>query len=318
MKTLFRNKKLMTGVITVMVGITILLAGIAFAWFFGASGNFDEEFEAGDMGAVAKFDLKDKVLNRPILPGDKELGVGELSVPAGVKMHLENPMIVMLDVSASKVIAKDGTALPTDVINFIIDEDGVDGEAWPLGMWIDVGDPVDLSTAKIYTWMKGNGDKDIYDNKIYVEMMGGDTLHYGFEIEADGMMDNRYLGAKITLGNGVRWIQSRHAEDALLETRVDTVHAIDRAVPSTYFPKWAEYVVVHHDDPDFNPMDFFTFFPSYIDVRRPQNNWIGDPSVKPNPPINGPVMFSGIDINALYEIVPEGSLTKAYLAQFIG
>ena len=354
MKTLFRNKKLMTGVITVMVGITILLAGIAFAWFFGANGNFDEKFDAGDMGAEADFDLAGKVLSRPVLPGDTERGIGEITVPNDVVMHNENPMLVRVAVGASEIIAKNGDSLPTDALTFAMDENGEPGEAWPLGFWMDVGTGAvpDYLNAKTYLWLKGG------DGNVYVEMYGDDTLHYAFDIEAVGnKMDNRYLGAKITLGNGIYWIQSRNIEKALAETQVDAVHALVDCPDCAglgYIPTQAQCVkclgvgcvdcVAGFVTVNVNCVTCgqtgqvagnvlpSTYFPGLakfladnpgaemLDYFTFFGAFIDVRYPANNQPIgvSGPILFgSRIDLQKLYEAIPADCLTKAYLARVL-
>jgi len=86
MKKLFKNKKLMAGVITVMVGITILLAGIAYAWFFGS--GIDETNQAGetdDMDVSCSLDADTEVFYRAIVPGDEMDGIGWIQ-PEGLKV----------------------------------------------------------------------------------------------------------------------------------------------------------------------------------------------------------------------------------------
>ena len=321
MKTLFRNKKLMTGVITVMVGVTILLAGIAFAWFFGVGGDPGEDFLAGDMDVVVDLNLDDDIFWRPILPGDTDEGVGVIYAPdnnplPGTDMHFDNPFTAMFSVDAAKIVKRDGTLGDPTVLTFVVDEKGRDGVAWPLGEWVDFSN-ADYTKWSMYNWMKGK------DGNYYVEMYGNDKLHFAYEVIADGYkMDNSYRGAKISMASHYSWVQNRNIEAALKETRPDASGPNVGRKASDGFVSLAAWITAGN-----SYLSYFDFFyvngdhayPVYVDIQYPVNNIIY-PGVHPGPtpgPFNVDDDFRA-NLEKFYNSLPEGSRGKAFLAEYYG
>ena len=254
MKKLFKNKKLMAGVITVMVGITILLAGIAYAWFFGS--GIDETNATGetdDMDVVCSLDADTEVFYRAIVPGDEMDGIGWIQ-PEGLKVwNGSTGMLVKLNFDEIQLTDAAGDPVPlladssdptTAVITLGLKEDGyyddyIDMQtAFPMGCWYGTdanGDWV------MYQWCKGD------DGDYYVEIFGNDTLHFGYTVEASGRyMTNKYRNVDIDLNFSWNWIQLGNVEKALKDLDEDFEDPT-KGAPGDGFAALRDYILAGNE-----------------------------------------------------------------------
>jgi len=165
MKAIFRNKRL-TGAIAIMVGVTILLAGFAFAWFTSggvANAGTVTLARVSVTGWVEDLDLDPGVV---LTPGQSS---GEFEDLLGwIQSDSTIPVLVRLNLNYQWT--NQYGVVVTEPLGIAIREDGAAGRAWPLGAWYD------LNTEAVYLWFFDDEDN------IYVWMWGNDRLHFVWDL----------------------------------------------------------------------------------------------------------------------------------------
>jgi len=214
MKALFKNKKLMTGVIAVMVGVTILLAGLTMAWFTSSgTGPTTNSVSAGVLRVSADLGLLEQNMV-PIYPGDLIPGVGRLNAEVSGRVGA----LSRLDLSAVVTLADGSWSGETDIITIAFNPDGYDDpygdtglKAYPLGCWFN------SVTETMALWQKG------LDGRIYVVVWGntddggahGSPLHFAYDVFFDGAknfahpVDNNLLQG-CTVEASVAWLSTQN------------------------------------------------------------------------------------------------------------
>jgi len=202
MKAIFRNKRLTTGAIAIMVGVTILLAGIAFAWFTSSGSSTPGTVTMGTLIVEADFLSEDFVSTIPLYPGMTYPWLEDLRVSVQSKGTLA--ALAQLDLNAVVTLA--GAQEPKASTEAVIAEllvDGNDDDLLPLGLWLDANDP-DPTKWATYIWMYDEKDPNV----IYVSLDGNRELEFGFSVVTVGeKMGNEYQGAKIDVNLAYEGVQ---------------------------------------------------------------------------------------------------------------
>ena len=179
---LFKNKKVMSGIIASMVGVAILMTGMTFAWFT-SSGSVSNDFTMGTL------EVQGGLVNAefPVMyPGEVKVNnIGWIQNTGNLAAFAELDLIV-------EVILANGTVLTNpDVVTVEIQKEGnvllgSGQKVHPLGFWYRE-DGTDF-----YIWGKGPNDK------LFVTMEGNDRLHFAYTVKTDGPgMGNEFMGATV-------------------------------------------------------------------------------------------------------------------------
>ena len=176
MKTLLKNKKLLSGLVATMLGVAILVMSISLAWFTSE--------DKADAGPISLGSFGVKTLLEPI----EDLG-GKWGFPGSDVYYNQVGKVWKLGSIDGFVKVQLTIAGETDYVGPIyaqIKEDGVPGRAYPLGIWIEDPDYVEQNGAPkpgdklvAYMWYIGQ------DGEYYVEIIGepgDDELHFGYDI----------------------------------------------------------------------------------------------------------------------------------------
>jgi len=214
-RVLFGNKKMMTGVIAIMVGITILLAGLALAWFtsggtdtgtinFGTIGVFATlDIPNNDLGAFQGYPVKDGFMNQ----------IGWVESTGTLDALVEFNLSVIVD--GWYVADPAGDVLG---LEFVVE--GVPGKAYPFGYWADFSSS-NIADWGVYLWQMGT------NGKTYLWTAGNDILHFGYNVLIDGAnMGDNFQGTKVDFNLNWDAVQAM-PNDAIIDFVADIVDYVD-------------------------------------------------------------------------------------------
>ena len=190
MKKLLKNKKFLMGAISVMIGISILMAGLSYAWFT-SSGNGDGKgiVTMGTLNVIADVDNTEQNLfasyydwenynNLTYLRGQtgyiKNIG----TLDAFAKLTFKVSVINQWNENIGNPDNIKAVLIRNDNFSEIFDQD----QNYELGgEW----------------YFKRNGEADY---NYYVELWEGDEFEFEYAIVFDmNVIDNKYQGAKIVV-----------------------------------------------------------------------------------------------------------------------
>lgn len=323
---LLSNRKWVIGIIIPIFGVVILLAGITLAWLTNKNSDPGTAFSAGYMDLVVDIAMESEILWRPLHPSDVGEGLGVFYIPdsnlsAGEEMNFLNPFIATFNVNDAKIQKRNGQVLTgadaAQAVKFIVDEDGRDGVAWPLGEWIDFSDP-DYEKWSMYNWMKGK------DGNYYVELYGDDELHFAYEIITNGyVMDNSYRGADFTLESSFSLVQNKNITAALKKVLAGAKkYSNTGKKASDRFIDLASWVTAGN-----SYLSYFEFFcvngdhayPVCVDMRCPESDTVNTAAQSGfNPASFGDDKNFADNLRKFYKALPNGSRGKAFLAEYYG
>jgi len=181
MKTLLKNKKLISGLLALMLGVAILVMSLSLAWFVSEDDDVSGTITIGSLGIVVtlvdQLDASDPI---DIYP-ETEYYFNQLA-----KVQKKGSIDAFVQINFQAIEAANGGIVPP--VDFTVLEAGIPpiagipapARAYPLGLWSDSNYITD------YAWYAGA------DGRYYVEMMGSpggaafyanDELHFGYNIE---------------------------------------------------------------------------------------------------------------------------------------
>ena len=207
----FKNKKMMTGIIASLVGVSILMTGLTLAWFTSTGNVSSNDINLGTLKVVGELLTTNEVNMLPGVSIDNNIGwIQNLGMDALAQLKFD------IEVTKKSTLDADGNAVPIDnpddyikVVNppevwLEIQEDGyatpaigpfpAEVIAHPLGVWMR--DASADGTMEFYTWAKVGAP----DNRLFVAMGGNDKLHFAYSIKNNGAaMNNSWQGATVNV-----------------------------------------------------------------------------------------------------------------------
>jgi len=192
MKKLFKNKRLISGLVALMLGVAILVMSLSFAWFFD-----EDEDESPGIITIGSLKIHAKLVD-PDNPDNGLVPDPQQSYPETTRYHDQIGKVwstgsidAMVQVNFEIDYPAGYSAMNYDLppVKFTFKDGGVpaptaadEAKAWPLCVWIGVDD--DGETLATYAWYEGA------DGKYYVSMLGAgtpdyanDVLHFGYDID---------------------------------------------------------------------------------------------------------------------------------------
>ena len=208
MKALFKNKKLMTGIIATMIGVTILLAGLTLAWFTSSGSTSTNNVTMGSLDVTAKVHNYNTIVAQPGIDiPDQLASVQNLgTLPALAKLTFD----VQINNGSGWGPAAPGLVevdFQVEGSKWAVDEDGKPVTVHEMGFWTHA------NGESFYSW-------GTYDGDLYVAMQGNDRLHFAYTVTPKGGptgMGNDYQGAEIRVL--VKWEATQlWADGAIFDT----------------------------------------------------------------------------------------------------
>ena len=218
--SMFKNKRMMSGLIAALVGLTILLTGLSLAWFTSSGSVFNNTIKAGGFEVIATLDPTEFGITYPGHKIPDNLGrirrAGNLPTLARLSFNVE--VVIKSD--------KDGKALPEnewytvknpDDVYVVVQEDGASRKVNIPGFGVvtevlahKMGDWVRPDFSRWYHWGKGP------DGNYYVVLDGDDNLRFAYTVETDGpKMGNVYKNAAVDVK--LDWLATQLMPDEAIE-----------------------------------------------------------------------------------------------------
>jgi hypothetical protein len=280
MKAILKNKKLMTGAIAIMVGVTILLGGMTFAVWAnpGTPEAATIDFENPEIKVIA--DPID--LWRGLVPGATAIARAEIQ-PSGINFDpIQFGVLIGFDfevmvtkAAPNSVPAVSPAVTATVVPDGIIDPVTGDYEVYPLGTWLHIADDGQFN---FYVWAHNE------DGDVYVFVHGDNDLQFAYGVHADlYLTDNSYRGATVDLAFNYEYVQ----DDIYLQNldrAVTFVASGQRPGLAPMFTKFADWIAANPGVDHFCRTD--GYFKYYEDITQffvfvdGDNGWLR-PGVSP-------------------------------------
>jgi len=197
MKVLFGNNKLRTGVIATLVGVAILLTGLTYAYFSSRGSADVGNVTVGSLRVVATLEDTDDAVMGPGYTQDGLIGSiqNKGTLEAITKIDFGYNITIKSDGNGDPLDPTDYYPAPADqqFIKVRLLEEGYESPVDPdrytheLGMWINA------ENGNSYVWTNGA------DGNTYIIMVGGDVLHFAYEIVVEGDAPFDYMDADIAI-----------------------------------------------------------------------------------------------------------------------
>jgi len=215
-----KNKKMMTGLITSLVGLTILLTGLTLAWFTSSGSVFNKTIKAGSFEVIATLSPTEFGLTYP--GDDLRDNIGTVrktgNLPALAKLEFVIEAVIKSDDNGKPLPQSEWyTVKNPDDIYVVVQEDGAKKTHYipGYGTVVEVlahklGDWVRPDFSRWYHWGKGP------DGNYYVVIDGDDTLRFAYTLESDGAkIGNKYQNAAIDVK--LDWLATQLMPDEAIE-----------------------------------------------------------------------------------------------------
>ena len=180
MKKLLSNKKVMSGVVASLVGVSVLLTGLTLAWFTDGGRADIGTATLGKFGVkLTAAEVPLDIFNQPGVEFRNELATIQNTEDIFAIAKISLDATVDGDVSSNLVSLwqKDGAV---EVYEGVLEK----RNALPLGMWMS-------ASGGFYNWGYDA------DGNVYVELGGKDVLDFAYTLKALGTMDNTYQGKEV-------------------------------------------------------------------------------------------------------------------------
>ena len=200
MKTLLKNKKMISGLVATTLGVAILVMSLSVAWF-SSGGSSTTSITLGQLSVDGQlYSLGDDVDQN--YPGTNwyEGRAGWLQKGGNLSAFTQLDLTVFVRQNPGY-----GTweGYANDWLTVI--EDGITDMVHPLGTWIGIGDAVR------YIWFTG------HDGKYYVEMDGNDRLHFAYDLEIPTWLKNDFQAAAVSVNFNWDAVQARPDPEAIVD-----------------------------------------------------------------------------------------------------
>jgi len=253
MRAIYSSKKLMVGLITILLGVSILMTGISYAWFTssGISKANILTVKDGDIVGEIKAEIGAEEL-RITYPGEviPDL-IGRAYSTGGL------PVLMKLDLSAT-IRMLDGSPGDSNLVTVDFQPGGTIGGstnsgfipiystiAYPMGTWIN--------GSSHYRWGEYNGS-------IYVAISGTDMLHFAYTVRTNGQaMGNEYQNATIHVN--LKWESTQLLADGAI---YDVFGGISSNDINWFSP------IINAGDLGFVPANPFSPFSIGLDSEEPE------------------------------------------------
>ena len=217
---IFNNKKMMSGVIATLVGLTILLTGLTYAWFTSSGSVLNNTMKVGALEVITTLDPTEFGIVYPGAIIKDNIGrvrrAGNLPTLAQLKFVLD---VQIRSDENGKPLPENlwYTVTNPDDIRVVVQEDGAVRPHFIPGYGVvnevlahKMGDWVRPDFSVWYHWGKGP------DGNYYVVLDGSDNLRFAYSVEAKGKeMGNKYMNAAIDVK--VDWKATQLYPDEAIE-----------------------------------------------------------------------------------------------------
>ena len=213
MKNILRNRKKMTGLIALLVGVTIFFTGLTLAWLTSSDSKISDIVNAGGLDIVVELEPLQAGIVDPdffLTPGlNYGDNIGTIRRVGNMKDTIRTVAQLKFDVEV--LIKRDaaGKLLPQSEWYTRVNPAGVKAVVQEKGAFIDYGAggiaylahplghwyrPAPDNTFRWYHWGKGS------DGNTYVILNGDEALRFAYAIETDGaVIGNEFKNASMSV-----------------------------------------------------------------------------------------------------------------------
>lgn len=217
---ILKNKRMLTGLIASLIGLSVLMTGLSLAWFTNSGAQPNSGVDLSTLGVTVGLQKESFGIMYP--------GQNYIDNIASIRNYGNIQTLVQLDLIADVLIRSDADGNPLPESQYytirapkelftIVEQEkgasrliGFDGGkpvyetlAHPLGDWFKP----DFSSW--YHW-------GVLDGKLYVAMDGNDELRFAYTIDTNGKeMGNLYQNAVVSVK--VEWLATQYIPDAAIK-----------------------------------------------------------------------------------------------------
>ena len=208
MKTLLKNKRLISGLVATTLGVAILVMSLSFAWFT-SDGSAANTITLGSLKVTGGFYSLNEQGDQNY-PGTQYYHdqAAWLKKDGNLQGFVQLDMygILTQDPALGNGSGKvDWVSIKEEGVPAFTNSAGVDipAKAHELGVWYN------LANDDCYTWFIGA------DGKYYVEIDGNDRIHVGYDVDIPTDLGNAWQGAALEIKFDWLAVQARPQEAAV-------------------------------------------------------------------------------------------------------